>query len=74
MRSYHNIESLKLFSKARTFLYVGYAANGTKYYATRYSDGKSWRFALVTSRTGLPDYFYARTLSGASAKLESLGA
>lgn len=70
---YHNIESLKPLSMARTFPYVGYAADGTKYHATRQHSGRGWRFAMTISREGYPPYFYARTLREASEKLATIG-
>lgn len=75
MRNFHNIESLKPLSLARTFPYVGFAASGTKYYATRPRvNNGMWRFALAfTSHPDEPGYFYARTLAEASAKLETIG-
>lgn len=71
MKNYHNIESLKPLTIAKTFPYIGYSKSGHKYYGTRQVN-KTWRFALVISIDQTLPYFYSKTLADVSKKLETI--
>lgn len=67
---YHNIDRNPTSSR-KSWPYIGYGANGRKYYINKVSRG-NWRAAQVISADYTVPYFYAGTLRDISKRLEAI--